>query len=271
MLLIHGLAGSSRHWSQTSVALADLCSLYAPDLPGHGATPARPARQDPDGLATLIIGFADRLGLERFDLTGHSWGAAVAILVAAGWPDRVRRLVLTGLGVARNGFEQAAMTHVHGQMRVWMSLWRPWLAMAQPWVDSARPLFAGWWDHPSVYRAVARRAVRHLPDDETVRRGVADALATDPLTALETVIDAGSPIFQKALARVVAPTLVVHADRDPLMPTSGVQALAEHIRDVRRIEITDCGHLPMIERPDQYHGALRAFLTDPCVDGAPHA
>jgi pimeloyl-ACP methyl ester carboxylesterase len=270
LLLIHGWGGSSGYWIQTSEALADIRSLFAPDLPGHGATPPRGSDQGPESLARLIIAYADRLGIDRFDLNGHSWGAAIAILVAARWPDRVGRLVLTSLGVARSRLERAAITQTHKQMRALMLFWRPWFVMAQPWSALARPALALVVDQPLVYRTLARRVVRHLPDDETIRRGVADLVATDPLTALENAIDAGSPVFAKALERVVAPTLVIHGDRDALMPASGTQALAACLRDVRRVALSDCGHLPMIERPLPYHHALRTFLSEPIAVAEPH-
>jgi pimeloyl-ACP methyl ester carboxylesterase len=261
LVLIHGWGGSSRHWADTSSRLADFRSLYALDLPGHGETPARRGATGPLDLARMVIQFADRLSLDRFDLNGHSWGAAVAILVAAHWPDRVNRLVLASLGTARNALEQLAMTQAHHQMTIAMTLWRPWLVMSRPWVAFSRPAINWIGAQPEVYRAIARHVVRELPDDAMMRMGIRDFLDTDPLTALEYAIGSGSPAFLDALKTMTAPTLLVHADGDAVMPPSGVHALAARIRDVRRVQLDDCGHLPMIERPEEYHRLLREFLA----------
>jgi pimeloyl-ACP methyl ester carboxylesterase len=263
LMLIHGWGGSSRHWQHTPDHLADVRALYALDLPGHGQTPARRGATGAKEQAQLVIAFADQLGLERFDVNGHSWGAAVAILVAAHWPERVDRLVLTSLGTARNALERFAMTQTYHQMTLAMALWRPWLAMSRPWLSLSRPAIDWIGAHPAVYRAIAGQVARNLPvDDDLVRVGVQEFLSTDPLTALECAIGAGNPAFLGALQGMNAPTLMVNADADIVMPSSGARALAARIRNVRQVRLKDCGHLPMIERPEDYHRLVREFLAD---------
>ena len=206
LMLIHGWGGSSRHWQHTPDHLADVRALYALDLPGHGQTPARRGATGAQEQAQLVIAFADHLGLERFDLNGHSWGAAVAILVAAHWPERVARLVLTSIGTARNALEHFAMTQTYHQMTLAMAFWRPWLAMSRPWLSLSRPAIDWIGAHPAVYRAIAGQVVRNLPvDDDLVRMGVQEFLSTDPLTALECAIGAGNPAFLAALQGMNAP------------------------------------------------------------------
>jgi pimeloyl-ACP methyl ester carboxylesterase len=262
LLLVHGWGGSSRHWQNTPEHLSDVRDLYALDLPGHGETPVRSGATGPEALARLVIAFADGLGLDRFELNGHSWGAAVAILVAAYWPERVDRLVLTSLGTTRSALERLAVTQAYHQMSLAMSLWRPWLAMSRPWFALARPARDWIGAQPSVYRAIAGHVLHRLPeDDEMVRVGVQGFLGTDPLSALEYAIGAGSPAFPAALETMTTPTLLVNADADAVMPSSGARALAARIRNVREARLDDCGHLPMIEQPEAYHRLVRDFLT----------
>ncbi|WP_296808745.1 alpha/beta hydrolase [Thiocapsa sp.] len=267
LLLVHGWGGTSRHWQHTAEHLSDIRDLYALDLPGHGDTPGRPGATGPEAMASLVIDFADRLGLDRFDLNGHSWGAAVAILVAAHRPERVDRLVLTSLGMARNALERLALTQAYRQMNLALSLWRPWLVMSRPWLTLSRPAIAWFGAQPLVYRAIAAHVLRRLPaDDEMVRVGVREFLSTDPLSALECAVGAGSPVFPVALETMATPTLLVNADADAVMPPSGARALAARIRNVRAVRLDDCGHLPMIEQPEAYHRAVREFLTATVLD-----
>lgn len=267
LVLIHGWGGSSGHWQYTPQHLADVRDLYALDLPGHGETPVRSGATGPESLARLVIDFADGLGLDRFELNGHSWGAAVAILVAAHWPDRVDRLVLTSLGTARNALERLALTQAHHQMSLAMSLWRPWLEMSRPWLALSRPAIAWFGAQPLVYRAIAGHVLRRLPaDDAMARAGVQGFLGTDPLSALECAIGAGSPAFLSALETMATPTLLVNADADAVMPPSGARALAARIQNVREARLDDCGHLPMIEQPEAYHRLVREFLVSTLLD-----
>ncbi|NCA70106.1 MAG: alpha/beta hydrolase [Sphingobacteriia bacterium] len=262
LLLIHGWGGTSRHWQDAPEHLGDIRDLYALDLPGHGETPPRARTAHPRALAELVIAVADRLGLARFDLNGHSWGAAVAILVAAHWPERVDRLVLTSLGTARHVIERLAMTQAYHQMTFAMHLWRPWLTLYRPWLELARPALDWVGSHPEVYRAIASQVLHRLPEDDAlIRLGVQELLGADPITALEYAIAAGSPMFLNALETMATPTLLVNGANDRIMPPSGGRALAAFIRDVRRVEMADCGHFPMVEQPAPYHRLVGRFLT----------
>jgi pimeloyl-ACP methyl ester carboxylesterase len=88
LVLVHGLAGSSRWWSALIEPLAAHRHVYAVDLP-------RFARGfEKADLGAWLSRFLDATGLPRVDLAGHSLGGIVATELAATSPARVRRLVL---------------------------------------------------------------------------------------------------------------------------------------------------------------------------------
>ena len=71
----------------------------APDGPGFGGSEPVPAEQlGVDRLAGLLWGVADRLGLDRPVVMGHSWGGVVALRAAAERPADVEALVLLDSG-----------------------------------------------------------------------------------------------------------------------------------------------------------------------------
>ncbi|WP_296698024.1 alpha/beta fold hydrolase [Thiocapsa sp. UBA6158] len=135
MLQIHGWGGSPRHWRVTADDLADIRSVYALDLPGQGEAPARDVATGPQALARLFIAFADGLSLERFDLDGHSRGAALAILVAAHRPDRVDRLVLTSW--ARPAIRSSSSRRRRGLVILCL-----WVGLS-PWPDHCESRLSG--------------------------------------------------------------------------------------------------------------------------------
>lgn len=51
-----------------------------------------------DGLMEEILALLDRYNLEKPILTGHSYGAWLALLFAAKYPDRVGKIILIGCG-----------------------------------------------------------------------------------------------------------------------------------------------------------------------------
>jgi 3-oxoadipate enol-lactonase len=67
--------------------------VVAPDMRGHGAS-GRTSGYSFDLMRDDVLALADALGMERFDLVGHSMGGSVAILVAEAAPQRLTRLVL---------------------------------------------------------------------------------------------------------------------------------------------------------------------------------
>jgi pimeloyl-ACP methyl ester carboxylesterase len=80
------------------------CRVYAPDLPGFGGTADLPvARRTIGGYAAWMDAFLQEVGVvEPAFVVGHSFGGAVAITLAHGYPHRVRFLVLlNSVGGAR--------------------------------------------------------------------------------------------------------------------------------------------------------------------------
>jgi pimeloyl-ACP methyl ester carboxylesterase len=95
MLLIHGLVGSSADWRNNIGALAGHASVYAIDLVNMGRS-QRVGGLDATLAATAnrIVAAMDALGVAAADIVGHSHGGAVALMLAALHPERVRRLIL---------------------------------------------------------------------------------------------------------------------------------------------------------------------------------
>jgi pimeloyl-ACP methyl ester carboxylesterase len=95
VLLLHGFPQSAGEWRAQLPALAGAgYRAVAPNQRGYSPG-ARPPGVDDYGIDHLesdVLALADGLGMPRFDLVGHDWGAIVAWVVAARHPDRVRSL-----------------------------------------------------------------------------------------------------------------------------------------------------------------------------------
>jgi pimeloyl-ACP methyl ester carboxylesterase len=79
--------------------IADVRSVYAPDLPGLGESDPPPTQSEADA-AGAISDLANGLRLRQIDLLGVQSGATAALDLAAARPELVRRLVLVGIPVA---------------------------------------------------------------------------------------------------------------------------------------------------------------------------
>jgi pimeloyl-ACP methyl ester carboxylesterase len=103
ILLVHGFGRSRARWAEggwTSALEGAGLAFTAIDLPGHGdaAKPHDPAAYEkPVLLAGLLAALAD----EPTDVVGYSLGAELSLELALAHPDRVRSLVLGGIGTKR--------------------------------------------------------------------------------------------------------------------------------------------------------------------------
>ncbi|TDK23886.1 alpha/beta hydrolase [Luteimonas aestuarii] len=94
VLALHGWLDNAASFVPLAPLLHGI-ELVAPDLPGHGRSVHLPRGTDYSfaGAVHHVLDIADALGWDRFTLLGHSMGAGIASLVAAGAPDRIERLV----------------------------------------------------------------------------------------------------------------------------------------------------------------------------------
>lgn len=98
LVLMHGGSGSWTHWLRNVEPLAASGRrVIVPDLPGFGDSVGADGISDADGMvAPVAAGLRELVGDCACDVTGFSFGAMLAGLVAAADPGLVRHLVLVG-------------------------------------------------------------------------------------------------------------------------------------------------------------------------------
>jgi pimeloyl-ACP methyl ester carboxylesterase len=99
LLCLHADRSSSRAFARFLPEIADVRSVYAPDLPGLGESDPSPTSSFAEA-AGAISDLADDLRLRQIDLLGIHSGARAALDLAAARPTLVRRLVLAGVAAA---------------------------------------------------------------------------------------------------------------------------------------------------------------------------
>jgi pimeloyl-ACP methyl ester carboxylesterase len=247
VLLVHGWGGSGRYWHSLIERLESRFALIVPDLPGVGRSlPVQRPHDIFDHVATLEALLADQQ-ITRVQIVGHSMGAAIALVLAAKRPELVERLVLTAMSLFRSETERAIFSMVTEVAGVFMHFRAPWMA-----------------DLPLLTHQSASRYFYQVPDDEALlRAGFLDYLQMDHATALASARSAASMAIPAAARQVQAPTLLIAARQDQVMPVANVNYTVEVLHcQLRWIE--QSGHLPMVERPDEYAAVVREFL-----EGAP--
>ena len=98
VVLLHGLASTCRIWDLAAPLLARDCAVVAVDQRGHGDSGKPSGGYDFATVGRDVAALLQGRGLERPVLVGHSWGADVALELAAAQPSLLRGLVFVDGG-----------------------------------------------------------------------------------------------------------------------------------------------------------------------------
>jgi pimeloyl-ACP methyl ester carboxylesterase len=123
LVLLHGGAGSWRHWAHNIDDLARDHRLLVPDLPGLGESATVPEPQTAETVAAVLArGIDTILGPDAtYDLAGFSFGGTAASCLAALHGVRVRSLTLIccgGVGPSAYQVELLKVRHLTGEARM---------------------------------------------------------------------------------------------------------------------------------------------------------
>ncbi len=196
------------------------------------------------------------LGAERFDLLGFSHGGMVAMVYAATFGQRVRRLVLAGTLAVWGDEAQAAMERGIEARRG-----EPWFAEAQQAIEEEQ---AG--EFSSVKELIANTQ-RQAPlyfhrwegNERIGRELFADFAHSEPLHQFNTA-EFPTLDLRPELRKIAAPTLVLAGDDDMIAGPVCGEAIARELNDGRLVRIAETGHFLYVEQPDAFRAALTDFL-----------
>lgn len=229
-ILLHAGVADSRMYRQQVETLAPARAL---DLPGFGRTPIEADTADD---RTFI---RDNLPDEPATLVGTSLGGRLALELALEAPERVAALVLVGAGLdghewseevrAFGAEEEAALERgdLDGAVEANVKLWL---------ADDADP------DVRALVADMQRNAFQ-LQEGHDI----------PPIPPLDR------PASTR-LGEIGVPTLVVTGSEDVRDIHEIAERLAAEIPGAERATIAGSGHLPSLERPDEFDRVVLAFL-----------
>lgn len=252
ILLIHGMAGSSRTWKEVTELLVPNHTVIAPDLLGHGES-AKPMGDY--SLGAFASGLRDLMGVidvDRCTVVGQSLGGGVAMQLAYQHPELVERLVLVcsgGLG-----------REVSWLLRL---LTLPGAELIMPVIMPRVVADTG----NGVNRFLHRRGIRapHLGEMWRAYASLSGAENRGAfLRTLRAVVDPGGQSVS-ALDRIylasAMPTMIIWGENDPIIPIEHGYAAHETIAGSRLEIMQGCGHFPHVEEPFRFAELLQDFIA----------
>lgn len=244
VVLVHGWLTSGRIWEQLADRLAQRFTVYILDLAGFGDSDKPISGYGVRHGSRLLYAFCAHFGLTRTAVVGHDVGGAIAVKLAADHPDVVGRLVLV------------ATPANDDQIDLPTFLWLTALPVVGPifytlgrFVKPLRRL----WMRPFV-----------LDSENLTEEVVADAGKSTPAAVTKTLDVMRREIARDRLIRqariVKIPVLVIAGEEDQIVDPQVASDWA-HSVSAEVAFLNECGHLPMLERADEFNAQVLAFLT----------
>lgn len=218
-----------RHWMQF---LASHFRYLRYDERGCGMTDWRATNLAADHWVQDLECVVAKAGLvEPFILLGISQGAATAIEYAARHPERVSHLVLYG-GFARGALQRGDPD-------------------AARFNDALTEIIRYGWasDNPSMRQVFTSRFIPEATAEQVHWFNELCRRTTSPEMATEFMQSHARIDVTNLLPRVAVPTLVIHADRDKVIPLSEGRLLASEIPDARFVELHSRNHILLESEP----------------------
>ncbi len=248
LLLLHGFGANKDHWTFVAPFLTRHFHVYAPDLPGFGdADRLADKAYGLDAMLARIGEFADRMGLDSFDLAGNSMGGYLATLFAHRAPDRVRSLwLLAPAGAAGAEPSETLRLIEQGDNPLIMSDVAGFERLTRLCFEVPPPM-------PAQFR---RPLLERARREAAFNARIFEELFADPLP-LEGTVDG-----------LATRALVVWGDNDRVLHPSGLGILGELLANAECVLMARMGHVPMIERPAE---AAADYLRFRGIEGAEKA
>jgi poly(3-hydroxyoctanoate) depolymerase len=241
LLLINGLGANLEMWQPLVRELAPARELIGFDLPGTGRSdrPRWPLRMPQ--LAGLVTELLDELGHEQLDVLGYSLGGIVAQELAHRAPDRIRRLILCATTPGMPSMPPDPI--VTALMLTPARYWNRQLA------ELILPIIAGG---------------RTARDPGVLRAGLEKRLVQPPsaLGYLYQLYALSGWSSHPWIRTVRHEALVLHGDRDPVVPLVNGRYLADSLPNGRLEIVEGAGHLFLLDEPASAVPALTSFLDD---------
>jgi pimeloyl-ACP methyl ester carboxylesterase len=267
-LLLHGWPDDATTWTRVASRLSSAgIRVIMPWLRGFGQTHFLSDKTCRDGrteaLAQDALDLMDTLGIEKFSVVGHDWGARTAYALAAIVPERLETITAISLGYSPRG---AFPVPPFEQSRAWWYQWfmcvdRGAEAIAKDPTEFARIQWETWsppgWFEDETFEAVAGSFTN--PDWLAITlnsyRGRWRDEPRDPrYDALHTKI--------ASVETLNVPTLMIQGGADGTVLPKSTEGKDKYFSGpYRRLLIEGVGHFPTREAPDTVAEAVSQHLS----------
>jgi pimeloyl-ACP methyl ester carboxylesterase len=229
LMYLHGASGAA--WLPFLDTLTQKFDVIAPEHPGFGESDTPDWLDTIHDLAYFYLDVLEQLKLDNVHLVGNSLGGWLAAEIAVRNTSRLASLTLcNAAGLTVPGVKQSDSFMMSEEER----------------------LRAFFYDAKKAEAMVARVTSPDREDMMLKNRATVAKLSWQPRSH--------DPHLPKWLHRIDVPTLVIWGDHDKSFPNEHAQAYHQAIPGSQLVMVPKCGHVPQIEKPDEFVAALESFI-----------
>jgi pimeloyl-ACP methyl ester carboxylesterase len=232
LLLLHGIGSTHDDFLPLRPRLDAQYQVLAPDLPGHGRSPALPRRPTIAAIADAVTADLDELGVGRVHVLGNSIGARVALELAV--RDRARSVVAISPSGMNNPGERLHQGRLMATNRLALRALRLLIPAAARTTIGRSALLAGLRSMP--WRSTETEA-------RALKEGFAEADAFWQMLWWGILADVPT-----GLDRIDCPVVLAQGTAD-LVAVGQTPRFLAGIRGARFVPLYGAGHAPQSDAP----------------------
>lgn len=241
IIMLHGFGANKDSWLRFAKYFTPNYRVFIPDLPGFGDS------SKPQDKKYNIMSQVERLNLlvkelklAKFHLAGNSMGGSIAGNYAATYPKMVKTLALfDSAGVVSPIKSERDLLFEKGINILIVKDVNDYDKLLQ--INFVKPP-----QLPSfIKKYLTEQAMKAAPFNEKIYKDLTDSDIS---------------ILESKLNKITAPTLIVWGDSDKVIHISSLGIFGKNIKNSKSAIIKECGHLPMMEKPDETFLIYQDFL-----------
>ena len=237
ILFLHGFNGNSKSWAYQFIHFKNKRSVIAIDAPGFGKSD--PIDEDMSMIATLVNNLLINLGINKFDLVGHSMGGMLAQIISSRYSNSVNKLVLS-------------CTHKGYAMPPGSPLRDPYRRRLEERKNLSDQEFG------------KLRINKMLPELDNGE--IFNFLSSISEEITEDSIKSGGMAMQRLdtsnfLSKVKQPCLILKGSKDVVVSSERSNNLERSLPHAEVEELSNVGHAPYCEDSKAFNKVLETFLN----------
>lgn len=260
VILLHGWPQSCHCWHEMLLHMKQDLHYITPDLRGMGDSnhALDIDLYAKDKMAMDIVSIADALGIERFYLVGHDWGAGVAQELVLNYPDRVIKFAMFNMAIINNQVGQMKAYAKLGK-RLFYPFWYQFFLnlkeLPEALITGREEVWVRYFLKPWSSKVIPESAIAEyvrcyqIPNTVTTTANIYRNLSKD--------MERYKTYFGK---KIQPESKIIFGAKDPVIIKEYLEGVEDCFEKVSIEYIEDASHFVMDEQPEESARILEGFL-----------